>query len=172
MRQWFQGYMTPPQLNGTRKLVVEAMKMAEPTQSTRFSCDRNGLRWKCRRRKSGIMAKARPQKGRLIQKIHRHDTFCAKAPPRIGPLTAPIAHCRLIRPNHFPRSRSVTRSVTMTYVSAMIPPPPTPWIDRPSRRTVKVLARLQTMAPMVKSINAARIRGLRPKMCENRAQVG
>lgn len=33
-----------------------------------------------------------PMNGKLIQKIHTHDTFWAKPPPNSGPLTVPIVH--------------------------------------------------------------------------------
>lgn len=31
-----------------------------------------------------------PMKGRLIQKIQRHETFCEKPPPSRGPATVPF----------------------------------------------------------------------------------
>lgn len=54
----------------------------------------------------------------------------------------------------------------------MIPPPPTPWIDRPIRITVKLLATAGTMEPTVKKRRAMRISGLRPKMFEKEPKAG
>jgi hypothetical protein len=48
------------------------------------------------------------------QNIQRQVDFSVKAPPMTGPVTDPIAHCRLMTENHFPLSLKVTMSVTMT----------------------------------------------------------
>jgi hypothetical protein len=42
---------------------------------------------------------------------------------------------------HCPLTASGVRSVTTTSVKTMIPPPPTPWMVLPTRRTVKFPAR-------------------------------
>ncbi len=88
------------------------------------------------------------------------------------PLTLPIAHIILISPNHLPLSLNVTRSVTITYVKAMIPPPPTPWTLLPTSKTVKSRANAAMMVPAVKKVKASKTIGLRPKMCEKDAKLG
>jgi len=63
-------------------------------------------------------------------------------------------------------------SVTMISVREIIPPPPMPWIDRPTRIMVKFFATAETMAPTVKKMSATRIRLRRPKMSEREAKFG
>ena len=155
-----------------------------------LSCVANGLVLECSLKNIGIITKPIPQNGMLIQNIHRyarvsivqmsrmfftrrtHETFCAKAPPMTGPVTVPIAHTALMKPNHLPRSRRGTRSVTRISVRTRIPPPPMPCRDRPSKRTVKLFARAAVIAPAVKSKRAASITGLRPEMWEKEAKLG
>ena len=48
------------------------------------------------------------------QNIQRHVDFSVKVPPMTGPVTDPIAHCRLMIEKHFPLSLKVTISVTIT----------------------------------------------------------
>lgn len=90
----------------------------------------------------------------------------------IGPDTDPIAHIIDRNPKNLPRSRNGTRSVTIISVREMIPPPPTPWIERPTRMTVKLFATPAMMAPMVKKTRETRMRARRPKMSEREAKFG
>ena len=63
-------------------------------------------------------------------------------------------------------------SVTVISAREIIPPPPTPWIERPTRIMVKLFAMAATMAPTVKKTSATRIRLRRPKMSEREAKFG
>lgn len=167
-----QSYMTPPQVTGIKMAVTLPMNTTLPTQSTCASfCTKLSVLW-FRFRYSGISTNPRAQNGRLIQKIHRQLASCEKAPPMMGPDTDPTAHIIDRKPKYFPRSRSGTRSVTMISVREMMPPPPMPWIDRPTRITVKLFATLATMAPAVKKTSAMRMSALRPKMSEREAKLG
>lgn len=131
------------------------------------------------------------QNGRLIQKIlcrwrlvtsrlslgrdpayHRQLTSCAKPPPINGPVTLPIAHIIDRNPIHLPRSRSGTTSVMIISASARIPPPPTPWILRPTKISPNPFATAAMMEPIVKSTTASKSSGFRPKMLEKLANVG
>lgn len=100
------------------------------------------------------------------------ETFWANAPPITGPETEPMAHMPLIIPNHWPLSRSGTRSVTTISVRAISPPPPMPCKERPTRRVENSLATAQTIAPTRKNTKPVRIIGLRPKMWEKEAKLG
>ena len=70
-----------------RKEVVEAVSKIAPIQSKRQSLLVKGPGGCSSRRQNGSVRNPRPQKGRLIQKIQRHVTFWAKAPPIKGPVT-------------------------------------------------------------------------------------
>jgi len=63
-------------------------------------------------------------------------------------------------------------SVTITSLRAMIPPPPTPWIDRPTSIYVKFFATLATTVPTKKNVRAVSTSGLRPNMFEDDAKFG
>ena len=172
MRKDDHGNITPPHDTGIRNEVVDAVRRMAPAQS---KC--KSLLLRCpggcsSRRQKGIVRKPRPQKGKFIQKIQRQVTFWAKAPPTTGPATDPTAQVRLWKPNHFPRSRKGTRSVMRTSVRERMPPPPIPWILRPTKREVRVWASAPTIAPTVKKRRATRSRGLRPSMWENEEKVG
>ena len=90
----------------------------------------------------------------MIQNSHGHECS-TMAPPTKGPRMLPMAQLREIRPNHFPRSRRLTRSVVMTYVRARIPPEPKPWSVRPTRRVAMFFATAATMLPTVKMVKEA-----------------
>ena len=47
-------------------------------------------------------------------------------------------------------------SVMMTWPSAMIPPPPIPWIARPASSSLKLCERQQSKVPIVKKANEIR----------------
>ena len=78
---------------------VEAMKKAVPTQSNRLALATHlpGMLSNFRKKKMATVPV--PMIGILIQKIHRQETSCAKAPPIIGPATDPIAHIAPRYPN-------------------------------------------------------------------------
>lgn len=57
-------------------------------------------------------------------------------------------------------------------VREIMPPPPTPWMLRPTKREVKFWASAPTIAPTVKKRRATRRRGLRPSIYESEAKVG
>lgn len=167
-----QSNITPPHVTGINTAVTLPTNTTLPTQSTRASfCAKLSVLW-FKFRYSGINTNPSAQNGRFNQKIHRQFASCAKAPPMMGPDTDPMAHIIDRKPKYFPRSRNGTKSVTMISVRAMIPPPPIPWIERPTRITVKLSATLATMAPAVKKTNATRISALRPKMSEREAKLG
>lgn len=90
----------------------------------------------------------------------------------MGPVTDPILHIALMKPNHWPRKRNGTISVTKISVKAINPPPPIPWNDLPTSRVPKSFDRAATMAPMRKKTRATITIGFRPKMCENEAKLG
>jgi hypothetical protein len=60
----------------------------------------------------------------------------------------------------------------MISVRAIMPPPPTPWIERPTRITVKLSATAATIEPTVKNSKASRIKGFLPKIFEKDAKLG
>ena len=94
--------------------------------------------------KRGIITRAMPVKGRLIQKIQRwvdsqctegwiqheavptHVTSSENAPPTSGPETEPMAYMPLMIPKYCPLSLNGMRSQMMSWVSTMMPPPPIP----------------------------------------------
>lgn len=63
-------------------------------------------------------------------------------------------------------------SDTMTYVKLTIPPPPTPWIERPTSRSAMLLATDAMTVPTMKRKSAKRSTDFRPMMCEKDAHVG
>jgi hypothetical protein len=73
---------------------------------------------------------------------------------------------------YVPLRRKGTRSETTISVSTIIPPPPMPWMERPTSMTVKLFATAATMAPTEKKAKETNTIGLRPKMCENEAKFG
>ena len=121
-----------PHVKGIKNPVMEDINKTVPIQSIafNFSITKPSLRFSLRER--GMVMNATRQKGRFwsllaytpsfyksayqhtIQKIQRHVDFSVKTPPMTGPVTDPIAHCRLIIENHFPLSLKVTISVTIT----------------------------------------------------------
>ena len=143
---------------------MDAVKRIAPAQSKRRSLFVTGPEGEVSRRQKGSVRNPRPQKGKFIQKIQRHVASWAKAPPIKGPVTEPMAHVRLWKPNHLPRSRNGTRSVMSISVRHMIPPPPRPWMVRPIKRVVKLWASAPIIAPSVKKTRATRRRDLRPSM--------
>jgi hypothetical protein len=146
--------------------------MSDPIQSKIFTSSRMGPTLWSRRRQMGMATRVMPQKGMLSQNIQRQVVSSTMAPPRIGPMTEPIAHWRLIIPNHFPRSCSDTISVVITYVNATIPPPPIPCIQRPTSKPVMSVVVAAIAEPTVKNISAAISTGFRPRICEKNAQGG
>ena len=94
-----QEYITPPQVIGIMIDTVEAMNETVPNQSNFLALATHlpGMRSSFRKKK--IATVPVPIMGILIQKIHRQDTFCANAPPIMGPATLPIAHIAPRYPN-------------------------------------------------------------------------
>jgi hypothetical protein len=101
-------------VTGIRKLVVAAIKIKEPNQSNVFSLSQMDPSLGCSLRQMGIPAAASTQKGMLSQKIQRQVVSWAKAPPITGPMTLPMAHCKLMIAIHLPRSLRLTRSAIKT----------------------------------------------------------
>jgi hypothetical protein len=62
--------------------------------------------------------------------------------------------------------------VTITSLRAIKPPPPTPWIERPTSICVKSLATEQITVPTKKSVRAVSTSGRRPKMPDSEAKLG
>jgi hypothetical protein len=158
------------QVRGINSEVIEAMNNTEPNQSTRPIFSRNVPLTGAILRKMGIVTKAITQNGMFNQKMYLQDAFSASAPPTTGPATDPNAHIIEINPNHFPRSFRVTISVTMTYVRALMPPPPTPCTDRPMSIMVELVAIAAITAPTVKKVRAMRSNGFLPNACERAGQ--
>jgi hypothetical protein len=103
---------------------------------------------------------------------HTQVTSCENPPPRIGPVTEPTLHMAERIPKYWPRRRRGTRSVTITSLSAIKPPPPTPCTDRPTSMYVKSLATEQTTVPTKNRVRAMRMSGRRPKMLDSEAKLG
>ena len=92
--------------------------------------------------------------------------------PMTGPATLPTAQVMAMIPTYLPRSLSGARSVMMTLESAWMPPPPMPWMVRPTRRTAKLWETAAMMAPAVKRVRAMRRIGLSPNTSEKEAKLG
>lgn len=103
---------------------------------------------------------------------HTHDVASTMAPPRIGPVTVPSAQGTLMNPNHCPRNRKGTRSVTMMSVTAVTPPIPIPCKHLPLNITVKLPACAAIRHPAASAV-AHRVKAfLPPKMSDKHAQLG
>jgi hypothetical protein len=63
-------------------------------------------------------------------------------------------------------------SVRRISVRAIMPPPPTPWIERPDSISVKLWETPHMIAPAAKKVNAANKAALRPNECEKETNVG
>jgi hypothetical protein len=88
-----------PQVTGIRKETDEAIETTEPIQSNvRTLVDHLPGSLSSFRKKRMAM-EPKPMIGKLIQKIHRHDTFLAKASPIKGSVTEPRAHMEPRYPN-------------------------------------------------------------------------
>lgn len=83
------GYCTPPVVIPNRNEVALAVKINEPPQSNwaSFFFMLPGMGAWFRNRMTKMPEQA--MIGRLIQKIHRQLTFCAKPAPSSGPITVP-----------------------------------------------------------------------------------
>ena len=93
-------------------------------------------------------------------------TYCANAPPIRGPTTVPTAYILLSIPNHSPLClRGMTSQITIS-VKTTIPPPPIPWIARPTRMTPKLWAKLPTRHPARKHSTEKVRTILRPKILD------
>ena len=60
----------------------------------------------------------------------------------------------------------------MISVNAISPPPPMPWMDRPTSNVAKFRASAETRAPTRKRARPVKIIGFRPKMWEKEAKFG
>jgi len=87
-------------------------------------------------------------------------------------MTVPRAHIDEINANHLPRSRRGTMSQAIISVRAIIPPPPMPCTERPTRMTVKFFATAAIIAPAPNRARETYTRGLRPKMWEKLPMIG
>lgn len=92
--------------------------------------------------------------------------------PVIGPTTVPRAHIAEIREKYWPRMASGTISVTTISVRQMTPPPPVPWILRPTSMRVKLSASAAMIAPARKRARLMKMRGFRPKIWLNEPMTG
>lgn len=63
----------------------------------------------------------------------------------------PMDHMAPKKLSHLPRSRSGTVSTTTISVKQIMPPPPIPWIERPTKTTVKLSATAGMMEPTRKN---------------------
>lgn len=86
-----QEYITPPQVMGTMKDTVEAVKIMAPSQSKRLTLFNNLPGILSSLRNIMMATPPRPRIGMLIQEIQRQEIFRAKAPPINGPDTDPMA---------------------------------------------------------------------------------
>jgi hypothetical protein len=163
---WYDAhsYMTPPTEMPKSRIVVPAVKRKLPVQSKRPSFSIRPPRTGCVRRKKWSSTMPMARMGRLSQKIQRHVDVLTMPAPRMGPMTVPMAHDAERPENHTPRCASGIRSVITTSDSARMPPPPMPWMVRPTRRTVKLLASAATMAPAPNHTQLPCSATRRPKM--------
>lgn len=100
-------------------------------------------------------------------------TCSTNSPPINGPSTLPRAQAARTMEKYFGLWRSGTISAKMTCPMVMMPPPPMPWIERPTKKTGKSLATgAQRMVPRVKNKTEARSISLRPKMSDRAAIKG
>ena len=100
-------------------------------------------------------------------------TCSTNSPPISGPRTLPSAHAASTSEKYFGRCRSGTMSAKMTCPMVMMPPPPMPWIERPTKKTVKSLAMgAQRRVPRVKNNTETTSISLRPNMSDSAAVNG
>lgn len=95
------GKVVPPKLRPNSSITVSPIIEALPYQSIARIPSWSLVRGLWTSRKSSKSKKASPEKGRLIQKIHRQEDNCASTPPRMGPIPPAIAQMH----SHNPRKR-------------------------------------------------------------------
>ena len=105
-------------------------------------------------------------------KHHRHDAFSARQPPTTGPTMLPTDHEASTSEKYLGRCLRGTMSQKMTWARVMMPPPPTPWMQRPVSRTPKSWATAQRAVPKVNSTSEAISCRCRPKDSETDAMTG
>jgi hypothetical protein len=84
-------------------------------------------------------------------KHQRQDARSVSTPPINGPRTDPTDQEPRTSGKYLGRCLRGTMSQKMTWVSVIIPPPPTPWMHRPVSIKVKSFATVQSTVPTVKS---------------------
>lgn len=185
----FQGYWIPPHERPTRKLVMLPTKRVAPTQSVCFIfCANDNGDMAFKRTKKIATMKPIPQNGKLMIKhlfgglvffqFHRscthqrQEAFSTSDPPMSGPMMVPIDHISNTSEKYLGRTLKGTMSQNMTWVRVMIPPPPTPWIQRPVNMTVKSQATVHRMMPTVKQTREMRSNCWRPQKWESEATTG
>ena len=86
-----QGKVVPPKLRPSRSITVSPIIERLPNQSMARTPSKSLVRglWTSRKRRRS--RKARPEKGRLTQKIHRQERSCVSTPPSTGPTPPAIA---------------------------------------------------------------------------------
>ena len=83
----FQGNVTPPKLSPSSSIRVRPRMNKLPSQSMAPRPSTTLVLGLCTSRNTTRSMKAVPDMGRLTQKFQRHDRYCEKTPPRIGPTT-------------------------------------------------------------------------------------
>ena len=112
------------------------------------------------------------QKGKLMWKHQRHEALSTSEPPSTGPMMLPMDQEPSTREKYWGRCLKGTMSQKMTWVMAMMPPPPMPCMQRPMSMTAKSCATAQKAVPKVKRRMDARSSRWRPKQEEAAATTG
>lgn len=86
-----QGNVVPPKFRPRSNMTVSPNMERLPNQSIARTPSCSLVRGLWTSRKRSRSRKAKPEKGRLIQKIHRQDRSCASTPPRTGPTPPAMA---------------------------------------------------------------------------------
>jgi hypothetical protein len=109
---------------------------------------------------------------RLIQNIHRQETYCEKIPPRTGPIPPAIAHIISSHPRNRLLLFILKRSLIVMITNWTNPPPAVPCSTR-AAISIFILDALAHRIELQKNqATARRRRGLRPHMSLNFDQIG
>ena len=149
--------LPPQEATSTSAVVAAASSTMPPMSSLGFTLLPLG---RCRRKIAA--SRARAPRGTLIQKVQRQPMPSVNQPPSSGPATEETAKTPPMMPMFLPRSRAGTTSAMIAWERIMSPPPPSPWMTRPTISQFMSPARAPTTEPATKSRIAAIRRPLRP----------
>ena len=110
-----QGKVTPPKFSPSSNITMRLSIERLPAQSIALAPSANLVRGLCTSKKISSRRNVVPATGRLIQKIHRQETYCANVPPRIGPIPPAMAHITFNKPKY--NARLLSR---VTHESSLI----------------------------------------------------